>query len=376
MLSILHIALALVSTASAGPCDALIKKADTVKGGDVASAYGALIKCDRKLAEDNFVRFMTSAGDAQSLVTLSLTAIDADIWSPVWSMVGKISDYSARDEVASEVGGACATHPQVVKFLQGAYFGLRESDFGQWDDAFESCESAELITWMTQQVENPPDKQFDEKFNTVVEVYAKRQGAGALPSLTKGAIKASKAGPFDTMITAMESSVAPSLGEDMTPESRAALESSYVAVAQKVGPDKARAVADRLANSGSEAAAAKLLPAVYPDRVQGGGGFIYGGAALEAADCKGTKTLVIHYASVSEPGKQWNILAAAEAPLRAMKPKLDKCKPESGDPWPTAVTPEPVKDTKAIEAWAGTLQKQWQDKGYTVTLKEEKAVAL
>ena len=376
MLPLMHLVLAFVGTASAGTCDPLVKKADTVKGEGVAAAYSALIKCDKKVAEDNFIRFMTSAGDAQSLVQLSLTAIDAEIWSPVWSMIGKISDYSARDEVASEVGTACMDHPQVVKFLQGAYFGLRETDFGQWDDAFRSCESPDLVTWMTQQVEAPPDKQFDEKFNTVVDVYAKRQGASALPSLTKGAIKAAKAGPFDTMISAMESSVAPSLGEEMTADGRAALESSYVSVAQKVGSDKARAVADRLANSGSEEAAAKLLPAVYPDRVQAGGGFLYGGATFETADCKGTKTLVIHYASVTEAGKMWNILASAEAPLRGLKPKLDKCKPESADPWPTAVSPEPLKDAKAVQAWVTTLQKQWTDKGYTVTLKEEKPIAL
>lgn len=376
MLFALTTLLAFVSPASAGTCDAQIKKADTVKGADVATAYSALIKCDKKLAEDNYIRFMTSAGDASSLVALSMVAIDAEIWSPVWSMVGKISDYSARDEVASEVGEACMTHPQVVKFLQGAYFGLRDLEFGQWDDAFESCESPELLTWMTGQVESPPEKQFDEKFNTIVGVYAKRLGADAMPSLTKGAMKAGKSGPFEAMIGAMEDSVAPSLGEDMSPENRALLESSLVSVAQKVGPDKARAVADRLANSGSEAAAAKLLPAIYPDRVQAGGSFLYGGAAFEAADCKGAKTLVIHYAQVSEPGARWNILGEVEAPLRAAKPKLDKCKAESGDPWSTAVSPEPLKDAKAVDAWVGTLQKQWQDKGYEVTLKAEKAVTL
>ena len=376
MLFALTSLLALVAPASAASCDALIKKADTVKGADVAPAYAALVKCDKQTAEDNYIRFMTSAGDASSLVSLSLIAIDANIWTPVWSMVGKISDYSARDEVASEVGAACMTHPGVVTFLQGAYLGLRDLDFGQCDDAFESCESPELLTWMTTQVENPPEKQFDEKFNTIVGVYAKRLGAEAIPSLTKGAIKAGKNGPFEAMITAMEDSVAPSLGEDMSPETRALLEGAFVSVAQKVGPDKARAVADRLANSGSEAVAAKLLPAVYPERVQASGGFLYGGAAFEAADCKGVKTLVIHYAPVTEPGKRWNILGEVEAPLRAIKPKLDKCKAESADPWSTAVSPEPLKDGKAVEAWVATLQKQWQDKGYTVTLKEEKPVAL
>ena len=88
------------------------------------------------------------------------------------------------------------------------------------------------------------------------------------------------------------------------------------------------------------------------------------------------KTAVIHYAGLSEPGKLWVILEAAQPPLRAFKPKLDKCKAESTDPWPVAVSPEPVKDSKALDAWAASLQPQWTDKGYEVTLKAEKGAAL
>ncbi len=362
--------------AFAGPCDATVKKAETAKGNDLVAAYGSLIRCDKKLAEDHFIKFMAGAGDADTLVSLSLTAIDAEVWGPVWGMVGKISSYEARDEVADRVGASCGDHPKVVGFLQGGYFGLRDIDFKQWDDAFLSCETPELLTWLTQQVEAPPERQFDEKYNTLITVYAKRQGAAALPSLQKAAIKAAKAGPYDAILSQIDEAVAPDLGEEMSAEDRAKLESTLVEVARQVGPEKARSVADRLASAGSEAAAARLLPSIYPDRVQAGGAFLYGGAAVELADCKGAKTAVIHYAPVTEPGKRWVVYEDAQAPLRAAKPRLDKCKPESTDPWPVIVSPEPIKDGKALEGWAQSLQTQWSGKGYEVTLKEEKGFSL
>lgn len=362
--------------AHAGPCDALVKRAETAKGPDLVSGYGSLLKCDKKLAEDNFIRFMSGAGDADTLVSLSLTAIDAEIWSPVWTMVGKISSYEARDEVADRVGAACGEHAKVIPFLVGAYFGLRDIDYKQWDDALLSCDSQELLTWMTTQVEAPPDKQYDEKYNTLITVYARRLGADALPSLQKAAIQAAKAGPFDAILSQIDESVAPELGDQMSAEDRAKLESTLVEVAKKVSPDKARAVADRLASAGSEGAAARLLPTIYPDRVQGGGAFLYGGASVETADCKGAKTAVIHFAGLSEPGKLWVVYEAAQAPLRTFKPKLDKCKAESTEPWPVIVSPEPLADTKALEGWAKTLEAAWADKGYAVSFKEEKGLSL
>ena len=362
--------------AAAASCDAALKRAETAKGADTAAAFGALIKCDRTLAEESFAKVMTNAGDADALVALTLTAIDGEVWTPVWTMVGRIKDYAARDEVATRVGEACVEHGRVVSFLQGAYFGLHDAEFLQWDNALASCESPALMTWMTQQVEGPPDKPYDEKFNTVAAAFAKKKGPAALESLAKGAVKAAKGGPFDALLAQMDEAVAPELGEEMTADNKAALEKALIQVASGAGPAQARMVADRLADGGNQSAAASLLPKVYPDRVQSGGGFLYGGVSIETADCKGVKTAVLHVASVTEPGKLWNILGAVEAPLRVFKPKLEKCKAESADPWPVATTPEPLKDAKALEAWVKALTDQWTAKGYTVQRKDEKAIAL
>ena len=376
MFSSLALAIALTAPAHAGTCDPLVKKADTAQGQDLADAFKALVTCDKSLADDNFVKFMASAKDSDALVGLSLVAVDMDVWPPVWGMIAKITSYDARDEVAGRIGEACATHPKVVPFLEGAYFGLKDIDFAQWDAAFRSCDSPDLMTWMTTQVETPPNKPFDDKFNTVMTAFSKKQKAAALPSLTTGAIKAAKGGPFDAMLDQMDQAISPEGADVVKPEDQAALSADLQKIAKAVSPDKARAVADRLFNSGATDAAAKLLPNIFPDRVQAVGGFLYGGASIEAADCKGVKTVIIHYASVTEPGKLWNVLPTAEAPLRAAKPKLDKCKAESTDPWDTALTPEPVKDAKDILTWVDTLSAQWKDKGYAVTVKEEKAIAL
>jgi len=168
--------------------------------------------------------------------------------------------------------------------------------------------------------------------------------------------------------------VAPELGAALSTEDQAKLEAALVEVARAVDPPRARAVADRLANAGSQQAAARLLPTVYPDRVQDGGGFLYGAAAIEAGDCKGEKQAILHAVEVREGGRRWVILTDTEAALKGLKPKLKGCTVES--PWPIATTPEPVKSAKDIEAWMATVEKAWADKGYEVKVQSEKGVTL
>ena len=64
----------------------------------------------------------------------------------------------------------------------------------------------------------------------------------------------------------------------------------------------------------------KLFPTIYPDRFNDG--FIYGGVAIELADCDGEKTAVFHTAKVSEPGALWLIQPAIQDTFQNFKPKL------------------------------------------------------
>ena len=124
-------------------------------------------------------------------------------------------------------------------------------------------------------------------------------------------------------------------------------------VAQAV-PQKAQAVADRLISSGSNDAAAKLLPTLFADRLEGGY-FSYVGAALELADCEGEKTAIIHYNIIKESGTVWGVQSQAEAQWSNWKPKLKKCSKE-GDSWIALSTPDPTIDSG--EDWLKKVEKQ------------------
>jgi hypothetical protein len=367
--------LLLASPAHAGKCDYLLRRADTYTGAKLVKAYAEAVRCDKVFAEQSYTRFMSSANDADTLVGLSMAALDANIWNPVWTQLSKIQSYDARDEIADRIGSSCLENERVVSFLQGAYFGLRGIDFQQWDDAFISCEAPGLDTWLTTQIENPPNRIFDEKYNALMTIFVAKLGSGALPSLATSAIKAAAAGPYDAVLMQMDSAVAPELGDDISPENKAALEEALISVAKEVGSEKSRAVADRLATAGAHEAAAALLTSVYPDRVQSSGGFLYGAAAIERADCKGTKTAVIHHAEVNEAGKRWLILDEVKPALRQTKARLAKCTPEEGD-WPVATTPEPVHNGKDVDAWLDVLEGQWAAREYTVKMQGEKDINL
>lgn len=365
-----------ISSASAGSCDALLAKVSSLPAEGVGAAFTDLSKCDRKIAEANFLKYLEKATDADAAVGLFLAAVDADVWNPVWGALSKITSYEARDEVAERVGGACADHPKVVSFLEGAYFGLRDIEFQQWDDGFRACSDPGLASWMEKQVAAPPNKMFDEKFNALMDIYVKARGVEALPALTTGAVKAAKdGGPFDPMLMKMGEAVAPKLGQQTSADDQKKLEDALVNVAKQVPADKARSVANQLANAGADGAAALLLPTLFPDRVQSGGGFLYGAVVVEAGECDGKKSAFLHYATVTEPGKRWSLGPAIEAPLRASKAKLGKCT-NVESPWPVIYTPEPVKSTADVDKWVETLQADWEKKGYAVKTQKEKAVAL
>lgn len=365
---------ALSAPAQAASCDSFAKQAATAKGQALVDAYASLAGCDKELAENAYKTFMKNATDTDTLHGLSMAAIDKNIWNPVWKQLEYL-DYSMREQVSKRIGGECASDEKVVTFLTSSYLALRDIEFQRWEKAFQACESAALDEWMVKQVEAPPKKMFDEKYNGVVSIYVKKQGAKALPSLTKGAIQAADGGPYDALLAQMDEAVAAELGGEVAPEDQKALEAALVEVASSVDAEKARAVADRLANAGAQDAAARLLPRIYPNRIQDAGGFLYGAAAVEAGECKGEKTAVLHIAQVTEPGKRWLILQDVESKMKGLKPKLKKCDGTTND-WPVATTPEPIKGSKQLDKWVETLEKQWSEKGYEVSVKSEKDVAL
>lgn len=361
--------------AHAGKCDTFVAQAESAEGPALVALFEKLVACDKDRASNAYKdAFLRRAADLDTLHALSMAALNADVWTPVWKQLEYVKDYSLRNEVTVRVGAECGSNPKVTKFLESSYLALRDIEFERWKKAFVACDDAGLATWMETQVSTPPDKQFDEKFNALVGIYTEKARKDALPALTKGAIAAAEKGPFDTMLMQMDAAVTPALGGEMPAEDKQALEASLVEVATNVPTDKARTVADRLANAGAETAAARLLPRLYPDRVQPGSRFLYGAASIEAGDCDGSKAAVIHVASITDPGKRWNVLKDIEAPMRSLKPKLKKCSSEGE--WAVATTPEPLSNAKAMEDWIGEIEKNWEDKGYEVKVAKEKGIDL
>ena len=95
----------------------------------------------------------------------------------------------------------------------------------------------------------------------------------------------------------MEEAINPGFGKDPSAEDKSNHQKTLVNVAKSVGPEKAKEVASQLANAGSDAKAAELLPNIYPERFVKNK-FTYAAASIEKADCKGVKKAVIHYAKI------------------------------------------------------------------------------
>lgn len=364
----LVVALGAASDANAA-CDDLWKSAATVAPAEVAPTFVKLVSCDAAVAQAHFEDFMRASKDIDTLVSLSLSAIDAGMNPPVWAMLDQLPDLSTRDEVAREVGAACAEHPKVVAFLEGAHGQLRDRQFGMWRDAYRECAAPELDTWLATVVSAPPSVAYDEKFNVVSEALVKKQRGAAMPVLQKAAIAAGKSGgPFTTVLDRMNEAVRPdTFGAPLSDADRAKLEAALVEVAKQVSPELAAQVADRLYQAGAESAAASLLPTIYADRAQGKL-MLYGVAAVESCD----KQAIVHYAEVTDPAKRWSIVDDVQGPARAFKPKLT-CTAEGE--WPVLTTPEPLPKG-GLETWLATIESEWAGKGLDVKLKEEKAIAL
>jgi len=357
--------------AHAQSCDAVADRLASTPSDGLARLYGDLLACSKPVAEARFSDFVRKAQTTDDLVTLALVAIDAQSYLPVWSMLDHVREYSQRDEVAAGVGAACPEHPGVVNFLQGAYFGLKNTEFGRWDPALSGCSSDALATWIDATAAAPPTSSYDEKYNTMLTALVIRRGPDALPVLKRAAVEAAtKGGPFNVIIEKMNDAVQPrELGADITPENRKRLETELVTIAGSVAPEQAAMIADRLYNAGAESAAAGLLPYVYPGKVQANGGLLYGVAAIEACG----NEAVIHYRSVSEPARRWSILNDVAAPARAVKARL-KCTPEGE--WPVIATNEPISSDADLYPWVTELQQVWENKGNAVKSKQEAAVAL
>lgn len=364
-------ALLFPAAARAGACDAHARKAASAKGDELVDAFKAFVACSPKEASEGFEPFMKASGDVGTLVGLSSVAIKAQLYAPVWQMLEKVPDFSARTEVAAGIGDRCAQQADVVPFLERTYAELKGIQFGHWSPAFGACEVGPFKEWLAAEASKPPTSAFDEKYPSLLDAYIGHIGVEALPVLGKAAVAAAgNGGPFPAVIERMEKAIKPTeMGAKVKAEDVTRLKAALAEVANAVGPKEASVVAEHLFQMGDAAAAAQLLPRVYPDRVQAGGKLLYGAAAVEVCD----KEASVHWVAVTEPARRWSITEDITPLVRAAKPKL-KC--AATEPWAVMITPEPVASAKDVAAWADTVASQWSAKGIVAKLKEEKAITL
>jgi hypothetical protein len=362
------VATAAPATALAGRCDPYVALASKSKGDTLVRAFRDLAACDKAVAKAEFPRFMVAADDLETLVPLTLAAVDADAWNAVWEMMERVP-WEHRTDLATAVGEACATQPKVVSFLQGAHAGLKGSEFMSWTPALAACTRPELRDWMASVIAAPPASAYNEKYDAVVDAWIEVQGKAAVPALEAAAIKAGAAGgSVVTLLDAMKEAYEPGgVRAAISPEDEAALQDAYVRVAKAVPPTAARQVADKLYTAGAEGRAAALLPSIYPDRVQPGGQVAWAAAAIEQCDGEA----VVHWLAWTEAPTRLDVLTPATAPLRASKPGL-KC--TSTEPWPVRATTEPLTSLDDAGAWVESLLGELS--GVKAKAREEKKVAV
>jgi hypothetical protein len=326
-------------------CERELKALEGAEGEGVAATYGTLAACDAAKAKEAFPAAVKRSGDVQSLAEVAVVAIDAGIAEPVHGLLELIPDYAAREEAARLIGARCGDDPKVEAFVLGLHDAVKDRAFVGWAGALRRCETEGLTGRLEELAAAPPDRAFDDKYATVVELYARKKGAGALPVLQDAAAEAAGGGPFAVVVDAMIKAVTPEgIGGEPTAADREALVSALSSVAGSVSDaDGLRRLASALVGVDAPDAAGALLPKLYPDRVQDDGVFLYGVAATEACD----DAAVVHWAVVEDEGQRWSIADDVDGPARAFKGKL-KCDAE----WTVQVTPEPVAEEDEIEAWA------------------------
>jgi hypothetical protein len=368
--ALLSVLMLLPTSAYANRCDTYVRQGGRVTGSELVVIYKRLLSCDRALASAEFDRFMLRATDMDTLVPLTLAAVDADQFQPVWKMLGRIP-YEYHVPLAEGIGAVCADHDNVEPFIKGAYAALKGTEFVSWEPVLAACGSEGILTWMEELIVDPPTSPYNDKYNAIISNFAKMKRVEAIPALEKAATTvASRGGPFNNIVETLQRSVeAGGYRNSVSDEDRTAMEEALVRVAKSAGPDEARLVADRLYTAGNEPLAASLLPTIYPDRVQAGGRLLWAGAAIESCD----DGAWIHWTSFTAEPTHWSIVERVSAPLRGTKARL-KCTAEGE--WPVFAPDAPLAGKQAMTDWIDSLVADWESRGLKVKAVQEKKLAI
>jgi hypothetical protein len=343
-------------------CEKELKALGAAQGPAVVESFKAVATCNPAAAGEAFAASAKRTGDVDSLGALARTAIGAGMTTQVHGLLELVPDYAAREETARLIGSWCTEDPAIETFLVGLHGALKDRAFVGWAGALRSCSSPALLQELERLAAAPPSQEFDDKYATVVDLYAAKRKAAALDVLEKAAVASADAGPFSVVIDAMVKAVTPEgLGGEPAEADKTALVDALLRISDSSEPEQVREVADALVGLDDTEAAGDLLPKLYPDRVQEGGSFLYGLAAVEQCG----EAAVVHYAVVEDAGSRWDLAGEVADRVKSFKPKL-KC----GATLTAQVSPEPVTDADAVETWATSLSPGAKLKAYKAIVLE------
>lgn len=342
-------------------CDKELKALSAAEGPAVAGAFKTLAGCDAKAAGEAFAVAVKRTGDVESLAGLVRTAIDAGLTEQAHGALELVPDFPAREETARLIGGWCEEDAAIASFLTGLHDATKDRLFIGWSGALRTCRAPQLTERLEALAAAPPGQAFDDRYATVVDLYATKHKSAALGTLEKAAVAAAKGGPFSAIIDAMVKSVTPEgIGGKPSDADKASLVAALMRVSDNLEPDAVREITGALVGLGDTESAGKLLPKMYPDRLNDGV-FLYGFASIERCNDKA----MVHYVTIEDHGMHWSIDRAIEGKLPAFKHKL-KCEAAPT----TQVTPDPVEKSGDVAAWAESLAEGAKVKGYkTVVLQ-------
>ena len=115
---------------------------------------------------------MKKTGDVAALSSLAKVAIGAGMDAEVHAMLDSIPDYAAKEETVRFIGGACTDDPKVEAFVVGLHDALKDRSFVGWAGALRSCPSEAVTAKLEALTLAPPPREFDDKYATVVDLYA------------------------------------------------------------------------------------------------------------------------------------------------------------------------------------------------------------
>ena len=80
---------ALASGSAEAGCDSLARRAMASSGSALATNFKSLARCSVDEADATFESLLPRAKNVDTLVDLSMAAIDTNVWNPVWRVLGQ-----------------------------------------------------------------------------------------------------------------------------------------------------------------------------------------------------------------------------------------------------------------------------------------------